>query len=252
MMSPLKLFGKIPEQIKRLSLIFILVIVVFLVVRRHFIPETFGKYGHYRGAALDDAKLIPIQYAERDKCEECHDDKVKILNSSYHKGLSCEVCHGPAEKHVEAEGDYELPLPTKREFCYKCHAYLDARPTGFPQIDPMSHNPNKPCIKCHNPHDPTPPHPPSECKVCHSAIASMKMVSPHTSLECTTCHTTPKEHKLNPKKYTPTKPSARDFCGRCHAKDARSSSEIPRVDMEKHGNTYVCWECHYPHSPQAE
>jgi len=252
MFNPLKIFKTIPEQIIRLLLIFAGVIAALIIARHLFIPASFGKLGHYRADALDEIKSLPVQYTGRDQCAECHEDKIAILNSSYHKGLSCEACHGPGVKHVAAGGDYELLMPVKREFCHKCHAFLEARPTGFPQIDTITHNPNKPCIKCHNPHNPTPPSPPSECGVCHRSIESMKSVSPHNSLQCTTCHAAPREHKLNPRKYLPSKPSAREFCGKCHTKNAVASKEIPRIDMDKHGNTYVCWECHYPHSPQAE
>ena len=30
----------------------------------------------------------------------------------------------------------------------------------------------------------------------------------------------------------------------------KSDKEIPRVDMATHGERYVCWQCHYPHSPE--
>ena len=45
---------------------------------------------------------------------------------------------------------------------------------------------------------------------------------------------------------------ARAFCGQCHAPDAKSDKEIPRVDMATHGERYVCWQCHYPHMPEVK
>jgi ribosomal protein S27AE len=55
----------------------------------------------------------------------------------------------------------------------------------------------------------------------------------------------------------PTKPQNREFCGKCHAKDTRETREklassAPKIDMAEHGEKYVCWQCHYPHSPEVE
>jgi ribosomal protein S27AE len=131
-----------------------------------------------------------------------------------------------------------------------CHGYNPSRPTGFPQIDPVTHNPLKPCISCHNPHAPEPPHTPEECGACHGQIARTKAVSHHADLPCTRCHETNQQHKIAPLTSRPTKPVARAFCGQCHAPDAKSDKDIPRVDMASHGERYVCWQCHYPHSPE--
>jgi ribosomal protein S27AE len=43
----------------------------------------------------------------------------------------------------------------------------------------------------------------------------------------------------------------RDACGKCHAEGAKSAQEIPRVNMATHGEKYLCWQCHYPHQPEA-
>jgi hypothetical protein len=106
------------------------------------------------------------------------------------------------------------------------------------------------CVSCHNPHDPTPPRVPGPCSACHATIARTKSLSPHYSLDCETCHETPVEHKENPRAYLPKKPVEREFCGRCHAQDAPSPSEIPRIDLATHGGRYLCWQCHYPHNPE--
>ena len=44
------------------------------------------------------------------------------------------------------------------------------------------------------------------------------------------------------------------ICGKCHAKDARDkmAKNAPKVDLGTHGEKYVCWQCHYPHSPEVE
>jgi hypothetical protein len=54
-----------------------------------------------------------------------------------------------------------------------------------------------------------------------------------------------------PRQYPPKKPQTREFCGGCHAQDAKSDKDIPRVNMNSHGEKHLCWECHYPHMPEA-
>jgi hypothetical protein len=104
---------------------------------------------------------------------------------------------------------------------------------------------------CHNPHNPTLPHTPQDCSACHREIASEKGVSPHVSLACTECHNVPKGHLTSPRAVDAQKPANREFCGRCHAKGATSPSEIPRIDLATHWERYQCWDCHYPHHPEA-
>jgi len=39
-----------------------------------FIPPSFGKYGHYRADAVDEAITQEINYAGHTTCVECHDE----------------------------------------------------------------------------------------------------------------------------------------------------------------------------------
>jgi DnaJ-class molecular chaperone len=107
-------------------------------------------------------------------------------------------------------------------------------------------------MSCHNPHDPKPPHTPEECSACHAEISRVKAISHHSQLLCTRCHETGEEHRVNPRSVRPSKPASREFCGECHATGAESPREIPKVDLETHGFGYVCWQCHYPHDPEAQ
>jgi ribosomal protein S27AE len=52
----------------------------------------------------------------------------------------------------------------------------------------------------------------------------------------------------------PSKPQTREFCGKCHGKDAtdKLAKNAPKIDLAEHGEKYVCWQCHYPHSPEVE
>jgi len=244
-------WARIPEQLKRLPILAIVVIGGLIVFRMYVVPEDFGEYGHYRGSALGEAAELDIKYAGHQVCVECHDDVVDLKAGGYHKNLSCEVCHGPAAMHVAEEGDYELLAPRERGGCPMCHEYLPSRPTGFPQIISASHNPIKPCIKCHDAHDPVPPSTPSECQACHATIARTKAVSAHVYVPCIRCHEAPEEHKVNPRRFLPSRPASRDFCGECHDPAGPGDSDIKKIDMTKHGEGYVCWQCHYPHLPEV-
>lgn len=239
-----------PEQVKRLVAVLVLFVVLFIPVRNLLIPDDFGQYGHYRASALEENANAEIRYAGHAICYECHDDVVDLKASGYHRGVGCETCHGPAAAHID-DPDVQLNAPRGRGYCPLCHEYLASRPTGFPQIVSASHNPLKPCITCHDPHDPVPPETPKECEACHAAIARTKAVSHHVYVPCTRCHEAPEEHKVSPRKHLPTKPTSRESCGACHGEDAVGSDAIARVDLATHNQRYVCWQCHYPHLPEA-
>ena len=241
-----------PQQINRLAIVFALLVGGLVAARYFLVPPTFGELGHYRSAAVDSAAALPIHYAGQQVCGECHDEIFASKLESRHQSVACEVCHGPAAAHVEDPEQYTPPAPRKRGYCPLCHGYDASRPTGFPQIDPLSHNPMRPCISCHNPHQPVTPHVPEDCSACHGEIARTKAVSHHTLLACTRCHDTNDAHKVTPRQIRPSKPRSRALCGECHAKDSDAPREVLRVDMDTHGSGYVCWQCHYPHHPEAD
>ena len=53
----------LPSQFRRLIIFIVAIFAVFLAVRGYFIPESFGKYGHYRAAAVDSIVLQEAKYA---------------------------------------------------------------------------------------------------------------------------------------------------------------------------------------------
>jgi hypothetical protein len=49
------------------------------------------------------------------------------------------------------------------------------------------------------------------------------------------------------------KPTGREFCGRCHGKNAAKLPEsVMQVDLTKHNIGKNCTECHNPHQPWAK
>ncbi len=240
-----------PQQVSRLVIVFGVAIAALLVARAILIPDTFGDLGHYRAAAIDSIVAHPKKYAGHQECALCHRDISETRLASNHKGVSCEVCHGPAAAHVASPLEVKPPAPRDRGFCPLCHSYDPSRPTGFPQIDPVAHNPMMPCVTCHEPHAPEPPVTPQECSACHAQIARQKAVSHHAGLPCTTCHEAPEEHKTDPRSFAVGRPESREFCGACHGQAAPGLPGIPQVDLRSHGGDYLCWQCHYPHNPET-
>ena len=241
-----------PQQINRLIIVFAVLIAGWFVGRYIVAPPTFGDLGHFRASAIDSVAVLPIQYAGQQSCFECHDEIFMMKQDSRHNTVSCEACHGPSALHVEDAFEVLPSAPRERGYCSLCHGYDPSRPTGFPQIEPMTHNPLKACIACHDPHQPVTPGVPEECSACHGQIARTKAVSHHAQLACTRCHEADENHKTNPRLVRPSKPRTNVLCGECHAKGVEAPVEIPRIDMVAHGNGYVCWQCHYPHHPEVD
>lgn len=246
--------NRLPDQIIRISICFIALILIVVSIRVFIIPDNLKEKGIFRTSAIQRELAHEISYAGSEICIDCHEDEYELKHNGYHDKLSCEVCHGASYEHSEEPDDVLPDIPRTRKFCPICHTYNPSRPTGFPQINPFAHNPLEPCINCHDPHDPQPSEPPKECVGCHTNIARTLAVSPHVKLECVTCHETKAEHKIQPRRVRPGKPLNRDFCGKCHA-EGSSNREAPKIDIALHGKNgekYLCWQCHYPHLPEVD
>ena len=145
----------IPPQLTRLTLVFAIFVSIFLIARHFLIPDTFGQYGHYRGASLIDNTEKEIHYAGQKACFECHQDVEDLKTQDVHAGIHCETCHGPGQKHVVSGEVADILKPSGREFCGLCHSKNAAKPSGtIFQIDLEKHNIGKNCVECHNPHQP--------------------------------------------------------------------------------------------------
>lgn len=145
----------IPPHIRRLILAFAIFIFLFLLVRHFFVPDTFGAYGHYRGAALMDNASAEIHYSGQKACFECHQDIEDLKAQDLHSEIHCETCHGPGQKHVVSSDSADISVPAGRASCGLCHSINAARKKdAVLQVDLKEHNVEKNCIECHNPHQP--------------------------------------------------------------------------------------------------
>jgi hypothetical protein len=145
----------IPPQITRLAIAFAVFISLFLVLRYFLKPDTFGEYGHYRGASLEDNAKVEIHYAGQKACFECHQDIEDLKKGDVHSDIHCETCHGPGQKHVLSGEAGDIIKLSDREFCGKCHAMNAAKKKDAVfQVDLTKHNVEKNCTECHNAHQP--------------------------------------------------------------------------------------------------
>ena len=145
----------IPPQLTRLTIAFTIFISLFLLLRHFLVPDTFGQYGHYRGASLEDNAAVEIHYAGQQACLECHQDIEDQKIQDVHSDIHCETCHGPGQKHVVSGEASDIFKPSGREFCGSCHAKNAAKPKDAVfQVNLAEHNFGKNCTECHNPHQP--------------------------------------------------------------------------------------------------
>ncbi len=145
-----------------------------LLARQLLLPDSFGAYGHYRAAAIEEETLVPLRYGTNTSCFYCHAWEAKLHQNGRHKTISCEFCHGPWADHViEQETGAGMvakksnALPVKKDkdiilLCLRCHnTAITARsqeviktvamPDHLKKQDvKLTHN----CTQCHNVHAP--------------------------------------------------------------------------------------------------
>ncbi len=144
-----------PEQVKRLLILSVILVGSFLILRSFLIPDSFGEFGHYRGDVLNEIQSLEVKYQGETVCLDCHEDYGEFKKVGLHAEISCESCHGPGWKHIEDPNPENILLPEGREFCGLCHnknAARDAREIA--QVDLNEHNSESDCMECHNPHAP--------------------------------------------------------------------------------------------------
>ncbi len=142
------------EHLVRLAVACAIVFAVFLLLRAHFIPRSFGEYGHYRGNALAELSSKPISYAGHQSCEDCHADVLEVKKVGRHAGVNCEACHGPLAKHAADPVSVVPQLPDTAVLCARCHEENLAKPKAFPQVVSKQHSGGVVCKHCHLPHSP--------------------------------------------------------------------------------------------------
>lgn len=153
-------------HVLRLAVVLAVLVVLGVLARGMFLPDTMGQYGHYRGSDIEDQRNVPIRNHTNDACFECHRPIRLIHKAGVHKTVSCEFCHGSYADHIQ-DGKYAGKLPVKqdleiKDLCLRCHnKVIKARPETSIKVVAMpqhleekhvqiDHN----CNQCHMVHDP--------------------------------------------------------------------------------------------------
>lgn len=251
------------SHVWRIFVLLGLVVVAGAVFQLAMRPADFGETGPYRfGSLLEVAAQEPVHQG-MEVCGECHDDILSLHDKDIHVHVQCEVCHGSGDLHVRylMEGDESIteeqaamPKEYTLEGCLFCHRKLVARPSTFPQIDPVEHyrflhvtDPETRCIECHSPHEPlflltrvadARIHPIiHECGDCHDAVpeSDFREVESHpTIFVCQDCHPdVTRDFK--------TRRHAFLRCTACHLFH-RENESAGRIF--KNGNRRFCLLCH--------
>ena len=193
----------------RLIAVLVLFVVGAAFARWWAVPETFGQFGRYRGAAVASARTETVpRYVGEETCADCHEDQVELHDKDAHARVPCETCHGPGKEHAEAEGEAPIARPEGKGACLVCHQRLAARPGSFPQIEWREHykfvgvaDESVECTRCHDPHEPlymdrdlrtARLHPMiHRCRDCHQGREDESLERPENHppiFECSYCH----------------------------------------------------------------
>lgn len=146
---------KMPPQILRLVILAAGVAGSYGIARVLMVPPTYGTYGSYRAAALDELTVGKPVFSGMKACDECHTEVFEELLKFEHKEISCESCHGPSRKHA-SDPDTKTPRGKYADVdCLRCHQTNASRPVWLKQVDSNDHyRGDKKCLACHMPHQP--------------------------------------------------------------------------------------------------
>ncbi len=225
--------GEVPPSYRhtyRLFAVLGLGLLAALVARSLAVPESFGRYGYFRGDAVRDAMTARTpRYQGKDSCFECHKLESRPNDKDVHRTVQCEDCHGPGGAHVEDAKTDNIKVNREREACIVCHRLLPARPGAFPQISWRDHfkqwgvvDDKTKCLDCHDAHEPL---------FLKKPLAEARL---HPLIHrCRDCHTgTLAENTERPA----THPAIFE-CAYCHAAKAADFQKRPHADVK-------CTTCH--------
>ena len=142
------------EHLIRLAVVIVVLLAIFVILRAAVVPRSFGQYGHYRGAAVEEAAARPIAFAGHEVCEACHTDVVEQKKQGKHVVVACEACHGALARHADDPTSVTPPKLDTAVVCARCHEANSAKPKGFPQVVTADHSGGIACDTCHQPHKP--------------------------------------------------------------------------------------------------
>ncbi len=150
------------KHVVRAFLLLIAGIIALVLLRSLLVPDSWGEHGWYRADNVEEQRSHALKHGGDRACLECHDEQFETHEAAGHASVRCEGCHAPVAVHAE-DGEWfaEMPVDRSAELCMTCHAFLDARPEGFPQVRPRDHVAEQGgefgpevCFDCHDAHEP--------------------------------------------------------------------------------------------------
>jgi cytochrome c553 len=150
-----------PKHIRRLLGILAVIAMLFVAGKMYFPPKSFGVYGHYRAASVDDIAGAHPAYLSSDSYSAAYPKEYETWSAGIHKVVKCQICHttvGKTMNMASLAGPTSSPAllaaGDSRKLCVKCHEKIAGRPDYMPQIEVESHSNGQACTSCHNPHSP--------------------------------------------------------------------------------------------------
>lgn len=215
-------------------------------------------------AAISPPEIPEAHFVGNKTCAECHAPITKTFPGSVHArvdlnrdklagGASCESCHGPGSRHVEAgggRGKFIVNPGREAAACLKCHLETQAQ-FALPRHHPVPENKMN-CVQCHDPHGSDIFKPKAglamarlneNCSHCHRE-QSRAFVFEHEAMRegCTVCHA---PHGSANAKMLVERDA--NLCLKCHAQVQRGGDfyigKVPHRVLLKQG---TCWTsgCH--------
>jgi len=150
--------------LKRVILVFVVIIALVIIGKQIMTPYSWGKYGYYRGDYINEEASRDLVYGTNESCKSCHEEVYDLKSRSSHKRLLCEACHAPVKEHIK-DGKKFAEMPVKKgetqiSLCLKCHQAVVGRPKKFPMIEFPKHLEEQnvkithTCDQCHTVHAP--------------------------------------------------------------------------------------------------
>ena len=155
------------DHIIRFTILVVVVIIGFLIMRAYLVPDSFGVHGsytyaYYRADSEREQAALPLIYQGAQHCSSCHAPHRTLLDRGAHAMLDCESCHGNFKAHNNNTKE-RMAVTDPVSTCMLCHERLAARPADFPQIDSFAEHvaeqgdrlrQDTTCTTCHIPHAP--------------------------------------------------------------------------------------------------
>jgi len=191
-------------------------------------------------------------------CETCHPAYYKAFQENVHRNSSCEDCHGPASKHLEARGKEpgtilsfkKLPPAERSELCLKCHEQNACDPGARWRTSVHAHNCVS-CTDCHRAHYNVPPGTPATTEPGQTTMADASATARQVSYAGEAQQ--PKQQQLPSLRGTSNHLGAvaPNICYKCHT-DYQEFQQVAGPHQICGPNGFNCTTCHDPHGKILE